>query len=401
MMEPKDFLQTIEFRRMREIQTDLLRRFIRLCEDHDIPYFAVYGTLLGACRNRGFIPWDDDVDVAVWRRDYDRLKEIAGSVEAPYHLVFPEDEDCDYYGGAIRFQNTDTTNINLDEFSVCDSYGIGIDIEVIDYTFSGILLQSCKNRLLQFVYDLVLMQKYGERHCCIRQQAKGRKWMLRGISSLLGRKRILHLVKRAETLHGFRESSCSIYVYHQHDNLQAAWFSETIRLPFEDFTIAAPAQYQECLNSFYGSRYHVPPPPDRQVPTHILGRYIDPYTPYRETIARLCRSMYAPEGKIFLIWGAGNMFEHFVRHFGQINMPDYLIDNDPVKWGTTRHGCPVCPPEILKQYRADEIHLVICNIYVSEISSQIRSMGDYEYSIYWENWVDAELGAGSKRNRAD
>ena len=61
---------------MNELQKSILKIFkqiSKICDDNEIPYFAIGGTCIGAVRHKGFIPWDDDVDVAMPRRDYDRL----------------------------------------------------------------------------------------------------------------------------------------------------------------------------------------------------------------------------------------------------------------------------------------------------------------------------------------
>ena len=54
----------------------ILKEFIRVCQEHDLTYFIISGTLLGAVRHGGFIPWDDDIDIGMPRSDYDRLASL-------------------------------------------------------------------------------------------------------------------------------------------------------------------------------------------------------------------------------------------------------------------------------------------------------------------------------------
>ena len=59
--------------KLNRVQISIISDFVKVCDKYDLKYFAVYGTALGAIRHKGFIPWDDDVDVAMLREDYDRF----------------------------------------------------------------------------------------------------------------------------------------------------------------------------------------------------------------------------------------------------------------------------------------------------------------------------------------
>jgi lipopolysaccharide cholinephosphotransferase len=74
---------TAELRKLQLVELEILREFVRVCEAHDLRFYVAYGTLLGAVRHRGFIPWDDDVDVTMPRSDYNRFSEICRSALRP------------------------------------------------------------------------------------------------------------------------------------------------------------------------------------------------------------------------------------------------------------------------------------------------------------------------------
>ena len=73
--------------KLQEAEFDILKTFIRICEENNLRYFLCYGSMIGAVRHQGFIPWDDDVDVAMPRPDYERFSHIADEV-LPGHLYF-------------------------------------------------------------------------------------------------------------------------------------------------------------------------------------------------------------------------------------------------------------------------------------------------------------------------
>lgn len=66
-----------DYKKIRKYSIETLKEFIRICEKHDLTYFAISGTAIGAVRHQGFIPWDDDMDVGMLREDYDRFLEAA------------------------------------------------------------------------------------------------------------------------------------------------------------------------------------------------------------------------------------------------------------------------------------------------------------------------------------
>ena len=63
----------ISFEELKKVELDILSYFVDFCEKHNLQYFLAYGTLIGAIRHKGFIPWDDDVDLQMPRHDYNRL----------------------------------------------------------------------------------------------------------------------------------------------------------------------------------------------------------------------------------------------------------------------------------------------------------------------------------------
>ncbi len=111
---------------------ECLHELDRICTNNDITYYVYYGTLLGAVRHKGFIPWDDDIDIIMMRWDYDKLIEHAGELESYFHLI-NIDVSSLYPMRLINTYYTCMEQDYLERFHNCP-YPTGIDIYVLDKT---------------------------------------------------------------------------------------------------------------------------------------------------------------------------------------------------------------------------------------------------------------------------
>ena len=124
---------------LKELQNVMLQMMIeidRICRKNNIQYILSGGTMLGAVRHHGFIPWDDDMDIAMPRKDYDRFVEIANS-ELPERFrleCYENTRDYPYNFGKVRDVNTIfkekfTASLNI-------NHGVYIDVFPMDYTIN-------------------------------------------------------------------------------------------------------------------------------------------------------------------------------------------------------------------------------------------------------------------------
>jgi len=119
----------IALNELKSIQLDLLRELHGYCEKHGLVYYLAYGTLIGALRHNGYIPWDDDIDVMMPRADYDRLIKAFNQGSGPIKVISYE-TDSDYYLPFAKLVHTDTVmqeQVNNDK-----QIGVYIDIFPLD-----------------------------------------------------------------------------------------------------------------------------------------------------------------------------------------------------------------------------------------------------------------------------
>lgn len=128
-----DFLVTTERKKIWAIEIDLFLKFAEVCEKYGFRYYAIFGTLLGAIRHKGMIPWDDDMDVCMPREDYDEFcKVCVPNFKDPYLLQTPYTDKGYYYSFAkIRNMNTTCMPLVMSKAGFC--HGIFLDVFPLDY----------------------------------------------------------------------------------------------------------------------------------------------------------------------------------------------------------------------------------------------------------------------------
>jgi lipopolysaccharide cholinephosphotransferase len=146
-----DYFVSEKTKRLWGVLFDMLVQFDRICRKYDLKYYVAFGSLLGAIRHHGFIPWDDDLDVCMPRKDFNKFLEVAASeLKEPIYLQVPG-KDKDYYMSCPRLRNSNTAAIPP-AFRYCEfNQGLYLDIFVLD----NILLDKAKENYDQ-VKNLIL-----------------------------------------------------------------------------------------------------------------------------------------------------------------------------------------------------------------------------------------------------
>ena len=126
-----DFRVTTERKKLWAILLDLTLEFDRVCKKHGLTYFLWSGSMLGAVRHNGFIPWDDDIDVIMPRKDYERFLLLGDEFKDPYFFQTPyTDPECCY--SFVKIRNCLTTGV-VDLFKYQNfNHGIWLSIMPLD-----------------------------------------------------------------------------------------------------------------------------------------------------------------------------------------------------------------------------------------------------------------------------
>ncbi len=250
------------------VQLESLKELDRVCRANGLRYMAVHGTLLGAVRHRGFIPWDDDVDVAMPREDYDRLLKLAEErVFSPgFFLQTPRNDYGCYYGGYSKLRRDGTLAMEVRRRDVPKNsrhMGIWIDIMPLDPCPED---EEGRRRLqdrLGFLQKIIYAKAYTP-HQFVPEGVSGRKVSLYYLLAQCTRRR--RLVQRFDAIcrkqppSSLRAILACYYGSGQNKNVWSAEAVENlIEMPFEDMTIPVPAGWDELLRARYGDNYMTVP----------------------------------------------------------------------------------------------------------------------------------------------
>ncbi len=248
------------------VQLKILEEIAVVCRRHNIKYFAEWGTLLGAVRHQGFIPWDDDLDVAMLRDDFQRFLHYARK-ELPeeYHLFDISSDRFDQL--MARVMNSD--KLVLDEEMLEKFYGFpyaaGVDIFVLDY------LPQDKEEEDTFM-EILTMTNYLGNHWDSEEISEEEKWnRVREIEELTNyqfdpelpmNKQLLELSNKVSAMYwdaGGDEVSFPCLMQENRDyRLPLSCYETTIEMPFETTTIPVPVGYDAVLRMRYGDQYMTP-----------------------------------------------------------------------------------------------------------------------------------------------
>lgn len=267
---------------LQKVLFELFLCFDKICKELNVSYFVVAGSALGAVRHNGFIPWDDDFDVAMYRDDYNKFLELAPTLipEGIFLQYYKTDSAYPYVFARLRNSNTTFIDKRLTKVNI--NHGIYMDIFPLD----GYPQKVSEQRKLAF-----MKRKFRRRLYCGFDMPRGFKAsILATILRMLGYhiKTANTIIKYETYISQYKVKNSNIICNHgnrygEKDYIPKECYGDGTYILFEGICVRVPEKYDEYLTRLYGDWHTLPPENERKDihPCEILDT-TKSYTEYRK-----------------------------------------------------------------------------------------------------------------------
>lgn len=244
---------------MKSVELEMLKKFTDFCDENELKYVLTYGTLLGAIRHNGFIPWDDDIDVFMPRKDYNKLIQlyIHGKAIEGVNLLYSTKSNKYCYPFAKLSDSKTTAKMQ----SNVTKHGIWIDVFPVDKIIEDKETARKYQKFMIFLRNVLISYTTDFKHRKFDKKTIP-KFVLFILSHIVGGKRLVNYAdKKAQK---YNESNSNCVCHNAWQAVLGGIFTEQelndrIRHSFEKYEFYIPRCYDKLLRSWYGDYMKMPP----------------------------------------------------------------------------------------------------------------------------------------------
>lgn len=254
-------------KKLQNTELEILNEFVSICEKHNLEYFLAGGTLLGAVRHKGFIPWDDDIDVSMPRKDYNKFIKICKKeLDSRFFLdCYETNKYCWFPFAKIRIKNSEmvekiSKNVNFEQ-------GIWIDIFPINNVKNKFgKTQLKQQKIHDYIRTLITIKLNVPYYNKSLKRLKFYKCILRIVP--FGLLKFIFKLYMNKNINSKTDYVCCYSGAYgiKKETFKKNVFFPTKKIMFCDMNFNAPKKYREYLEQIYGD-YMIIPPKEKRI-TH-------------------------------------------------------------------------------------------------------------------------------------
>lgn len=250
---------------IKQIEISILDYIVSICEENGITYYLAYGTLLGAVRHKGFIPWDDDIDIYMLRDDYMKFIRVVEKKQPERYRLLSIYNDEEYYYEFAKVVDTKTM-LNVRNIKKNSKEGVWVDVFPLDTISKHVKVQKC---IINISVACRILSVYNKFPSEKRNKAFYPLWF---IVKMIGPRFFLRITERMAMMgHNQKNVGYMASMGVSHYYFPKEWCNDTCLLSFEGKQYVAFEQYDNYLKFQYGD-YMQLPPEDKRV-SHPVEAY--------------------------------------------------------------------------------------------------------------------------------
>lgn len=259
-------MKELTLRELKEIELEILNAFDAFCKKNKLKYGLAYGTLLGAIRYKGFIPWDDDVDVLMPREDYNRFLKTYKDSDRFHLFAYERDHETLFPFAKL----CDMTTVKI-EHGFYSGVKLGVDIDIFPLDHFDNDLKKAKREVKKInKYMFYLASSKAKKNISSNILKRFLKGIIIFYCKIRGSKyyvnKIIKSTIKVEQKKSQYMGTKSWCVYGEKNIVPSSAFYEFINVEFEGYQFPAPTGYDTYLTCLYGD--YLPEPPKEKQKTH-------------------------------------------------------------------------------------------------------------------------------------
>jgi lipopolysaccharide cholinephosphotransferase len=260
-----------QLKKIHKIQLEMALEVKKICDKYNIKYFIIAGTLLGAVRHKGFIPWDDDLDIGMLREDYDKFIQCAEKELSSEYFLQTWDTDSGFGLPIAKVRKNGTKFVEINSAKTSGHNGIYIDIFPFDNVPTSKIAQKIHDISTYILKRIILCQVGYELWLDGSKFKKAVYKVVNSIAKITSLDKNKKLLEKQMKKYNSDKTEYAVafggaYGYSR-ERIRREWVENLTPIKFEDEEFMCPKNYNAYLTHFYGD-YMKPPPENKRYNRH-------------------------------------------------------------------------------------------------------------------------------------